>query len=84
MKITRIFAHRVELPLVETTYKWSGGKSVTVFDSTIVGVETDTGLIGYGVSVRSGRFICRRMRRACAPVCVSSARICSAKIRANS
>ena len=38
MKITRIFAHRVELPLHEGTYKWSGGKSVSVFDSTIVGV----------------------------------------------
>ena len=36
MKITRILAYRVELPLHETTYKWSGGKSVTVFDSTIV------------------------------------------------
>src|SRR5262245_54750965 len=48
MKITRIFAHRVELPLQESAYKWSGGKSVTIFDSTIVGVETDTGLIGYG------------------------------------
>jgi L-alanine-DL-glutamate epimerase-like enolase superfamily enzyme len=48
MKITRIFAHRVELPLHETAYKWSGGKSVAVFDSTIVGVESDTGLIGYG------------------------------------
>ena len=35
MKITRILAHRVELPLHEVTYKWSGGKSVTVFDSTI-------------------------------------------------
>ena len=48
MKITRTVAYRVELPLHETTYKWSGGKSVTIFDSTIVGVETDTGLIGYG------------------------------------
>src|SRR4030095_17106339 len=48
MRIVRIFAHRVELPLHETKYKWAGGKSVTVFDSTIVGVETDTGLIGYG------------------------------------
>ena len=48
MTITRIFAHQVDLPLHETTYKWSGGKSVTVFDSTIVGVETDTGLIGIG------------------------------------
>ena len=30
MKIARISAYRVELPLQETTYKWSGGKSVTV------------------------------------------------------
>lgn len=48
MKIARIFAHRVDLPLSEGTYKWSGGKSVSVFDSTVVGVETDCGLIGYG------------------------------------
>ena len=41
MKIRRLFAHRVELPLKEGSYKWSGGKSVTVFDSTIVGVETE-------------------------------------------
>src|SRR6266850_1701101 len=38
MKITRIFAHRVELPLREGSYKWAGGKAVSVFDSTIVGV----------------------------------------------
>ena len=56
MKIRRIFAHRVELPLHETTYKWSGGKSVNVFDSTIVGVETDTGLIGYGEVCPLGPF----------------------------
>jgi L-alanine-DL-glutamate epimerase-like enolase superfamily enzyme len=56
MKIVRLFAHRVELPLYEGTYKWSGGKSVTVFDSTIVGVETDTGLIGYGEVCPLGPF----------------------------
>lgn len=56
MKITRIFAHRVELPLHEGTYKWSGGKSVSVFDSTIVGVETDTGLTGYGEVCPLGPF----------------------------
>lgn len=56
MKITRIFAHRVELPLHETTYKWSGGKSVTVFDSTIVGVEASSGLIGYGEVCPLGPF----------------------------
>lgn len=35
MEIARILAHRVELPLIEGSYKWSGGKSVSVFDSTI-------------------------------------------------
>jgi cis-L-3-hydroxyproline dehydratase len=56
MRIIRIFAHRVELPLHETTYKWSGGKSVTVFDSTFIGVETDTGLIGHGEVCPLGPF----------------------------
>jgi L-alanine-DL-glutamate epimerase-like enolase superfamily enzyme len=56
MHITRIFAHRVELPLKEGSYKWSGGKSVSVFDSTVVGVETDTGLIGYGEVCPLGPF----------------------------
>jgi L-alanine-DL-glutamate epimerase-like enolase superfamily enzyme len=56
MKITRIFAHRVDLPLHEGSYKWSGGKSVSVFDSTIVGVETDSGLLGYGEVCPLGPF----------------------------
>lgn len=56
MKITRLFAHRVELPLHEGSYKWSGGKSVTVFDSTVVGVETDTGMVGYGEVCPLGPF----------------------------
>jgi L-alanine-DL-glutamate epimerase-like enolase superfamily enzyme len=56
MKITRIFAHRVELPLREGSYKWSGGKSVSVFDSTIVGVETDSGIVGYGEVCPLGPF----------------------------
>ena len=48
MKIARVFAHRVELPLHEGKYRWSGGKCVSVFDSTIIGVETDSGFTGYG------------------------------------
>jgi L-alanine-DL-glutamate epimerase-like enolase superfamily enzyme len=56
MKITRIFAHRVLLPLKEGRYSWSGGKSVDVFDSTIVGVETDAGLVGYGEVCPLGPF----------------------------
>jgi L-alanine-DL-glutamate epimerase-like enolase superfamily enzyme len=56
MKIRRILAYRVDLPLHETTYKWSGGKSVTVFDSTIVRVETDTGATGHGEVCPLGPF----------------------------
>ncbi len=56
MKITRILAYRVELPLHERSYKWSGGKSVTVFDSTIIAVETNTGVIGYGEVCPLGPF----------------------------
>jgi cis-L-3-hydroxyproline dehydratase len=48
MRIRRIAAYRVELPLREGSYKWSGGKSVAVFDSTLVAVESDTGLVGWG------------------------------------
>ena len=48
MRITRIAAWQVDLPLHEGSYKWSGGKSVTVFDSTVVAVETDVGITGYG------------------------------------
>jgi len=48
LKITRIAAYRVELPLLEGSYKWSGGKSVEVFDSTVVRVESDAGIVGHG------------------------------------
>jgi L-alanine-DL-glutamate epimerase-like enolase superfamily enzyme len=48
MQITRIAAWQVDLPLHEGNYKWSGGKSVAVFDSTVVAVETDVGITGYG------------------------------------
>ncbi len=48
MKITAIRAYQIDLPVKEGSYKWSGGKSVDVFDSTVVEVETDAGLKGYG------------------------------------
>ena len=48
MRIIGISAYRVELPLHEGSYKWSGGNSVEVFDSTVVAVETDAGITGYG------------------------------------
>ena len=56
MKITKISAYRVELPLHEGSYKWSGGKSVSVFDSTVVRVDTDEGVTGYGEVCPLGPF----------------------------
>ena len=56
MKIARIAAYQVDLPLHEGSYKWSGGKSVDVFDSTVVAVETDDGLVGYGEVCPLGPF----------------------------
>ena len=48
MRVTQIAAYRVELPLYEGAYRWSGGNEVRVFDSTVVAVSTDVGITGYG------------------------------------
>ena len=48
LKIAAIEAFQIDLPLHEGSYKWSGGNSVEVFDSTVVAVHTDAGLSGYG------------------------------------
>jgi L-alanine-DL-glutamate epimerase-like enolase superfamily enzyme len=48
MKITAIRAYRIELPLHEGSYKWSGANVVSVFDSTVVAVDTDAGITGWG------------------------------------
>ncbi len=56
MKITKISAYQVDLPLHEGNYSWSGGKSVDVFDSTVVCVETDAGVTGYGEVCPLGPF----------------------------
>ncbi|KAK3240787.1 hypothetical protein CYMTET_49392 [Cymbomonas tetramitiformis] len=54
IKITRITAFQVDLPLVEGRYAWSGGKSVDVFDSTVVRIETDKGVTGWGANCPLG------------------------------
>ena len=48
MKISKISVFQVNLPLHEGSYNWAGGKSVKVFDSTVVRIETDEGIIGHG------------------------------------
>ena len=48
MRITAIRAYQIDLPLHEGSYKWSGGNAVTVFDSTVVAIDTDQGITGWG------------------------------------
>ncbi len=48
MKISKIRAWKVDLPLKEGKYAWADGKFVEVFDSTIVEIETDEGISGFG------------------------------------
>lgn len=47
MKITAINVFQVDLPLREGRYSWSNGNYVEIFDSTIVEIQTDSGLKGY-------------------------------------
>lgn len=56
MRITGIRAYQVDLPLVEGSYHWSGGKSVSVFDSTVIAVDTDAGISGWGEVCPLGPF----------------------------
>lgn len=48
MQISRIRVFQVDLPLKEGSYNWSDGNSVSVFDSTVVAVDTDDGVTGWG------------------------------------
>jgi L-alanine-DL-glutamate epimerase-like enolase superfamily enzyme len=48
VKIARIDVWKIELPLREGSYKWSSGRSVEVFDATLVRIETEDGLHGWG------------------------------------
>lgn len=47
MKISRITVYQVDLPMKEGAYSWSM-QSFSAFDSTIVAIETDEGITGYG------------------------------------
>ena len=56
MKISSITVYQADLPLKEGRYSWADGKFVEVFDSTVVEVETDDGLKGYGEVCPLGPF----------------------------
>ena len=46
----------VDLPLCEGRYSWSEGKSVDVFDTTVIQIDTDSGLQGFGEVCPLGPF----------------------------
>ena len=56
MKISKISVYQIDLPLKEGQYNWANGKSVNVFDSSIVRIETDEGIEGFGEVCPLGPF----------------------------
>jgi len=56
LKIVAIKVYQVDLPLVEGRYAWSEGKSVDIFDSTVVELHTDDGRSGLGEVCPLGPF----------------------------
>lgn len=55
MKIIAVRVWKIDLNLVEGSYNWSNGNKVGRIDTTIVEIETDAGLSGYGESCPLGR-----------------------------
>ncbi len=56
MEITAINVYQVDLPLKEGRYSWADGKYVEVFDCTVIEIETDEGVSGYGEVCPLGPF----------------------------
>ncbi|UCH40525.1 MAG: mandelate racemase/muconate lactonizing enzyme family protein [Gammaproteobacteria bacterium] len=54
MRITQISVFQVNLPFDRGTYRLSGGRSWEAMDSTVVRIETDDGIIGWGESCPFG------------------------------
>lgn len=54
MKITRIVAYRVVLPLQGGRYAWSDDKAIASYDTTLVRVDTDAGVTGWGEACQLG------------------------------
>ena len=56
MKISAVHVYQIDLPLKEGRYAWADGKFVDVFDSTIVHIETEDGVSGFGEICPLGPF----------------------------
>lgn len=48
MRITRISVYQVDLPFERGTYKLSGGRTWEAMDSTVIRIDTDLGIVGWG------------------------------------
>jgi L-alanine-DL-glutamate epimerase-like enolase superfamily enzyme len=48
LPIAKIAVYQIDLPLKEGRYAWSNDNWVELFDTTVVAVETEAGLTGYG------------------------------------
>jgi len=53
VKIARVVPHRVEMPPIADSSNWSSGKSVLVFNCTIVGIEIEYRLVDYKYAKRA-------------------------------
>jgi len=56
MRITRITAYRMQQPFRDGAYTCSGGRTAFGFDSTIIRIDTDSGLVGWGEMAPLGAF----------------------------
>ena len=56
MRISRISVYRVELPFADDCYAWAKGATLSTADSTVVRLDTDEGLVGWGEACPLGGF----------------------------
>ena len=54
MKLTKISVYQVDLPFDRGTYKLSNDRVWTAMDSTIIRLESDDGMVGWGESCPFG------------------------------
>jgi len=48
MRISRVTVYRIDLPFVDGCYFFANGKGVSVADATVVRLDTDEGVVGWG------------------------------------
>ena len=67
MKITSISVFQVDLPFSGGIYRLSGGREYRDFDATVLRIDTDAGLEGWGESTPFGSNYIAAHARAFAP-----------------